>query len=222
MSHFNAVDQAQTVPKQSSTFNFVIGFGVFLSCCFSTVIYAATSDLPAQQKAVWYRYYDQKGVANLSSSVTPAHIQHGYEALDAHMQVIKKSQRYNADLDQRQSVVRAQRSQQLSQDQQLKRAYGSSKTASSKRDDLLKKYNQQIALQREQLRQSQKDRIVLKKQEIQYFQDVKPVPIDLKKRLEYNLDNIKQAQSAIHSLQTDYRKAQAQYDTIIKRLKTIE
>ena len=32
-----------------------------------------------QNKAVWYRYYDQQGVANISSNVTPNHIRHGAE-----------------------------------------------------------------------------------------------------------------------------------------------
>lgn len=42
-------------------------------------------------KAVWYRYYDQHGIANISTSVTPAHIRYGYEALDRNMQVIKET-----------------------------------------------------------------------------------------------------------------------------------
>ncbi len=48
-----------------------------------------------QNKAVWYRYYDQKGVANISSNVTPNHIRYGYEALDRNMQVIQRARPYN-------------------------------------------------------------------------------------------------------------------------------
>jgi hypothetical protein len=48
----------------------------------------AIADTP---KAVWYRYYDQHGIANISTSVTPAHIRYGYEALDRNMQVIKRN-----------------------------------------------------------------------------------------------------------------------------------
>ena len=50
-------------------------------------------------KAVWYRYYDSKGIANVSSSVTPNHIRYGYEALDSNMQVIQRARPYNAEKD---------------------------------------------------------------------------------------------------------------------------
>ena len=52
-------------------------------------------------KAVWYRYYDSKGVANISTSVTPNHIRYGYEALDRNMQVIKRNRPYNAETEQK-------------------------------------------------------------------------------------------------------------------------
>ena len=58
---------------------------VFL-CVFCSSSFAAVE----QPKAVWYRYYDKNGVANVSTSVTPEHIRYGYEALDRNMQVIKK------------------------------------------------------------------------------------------------------------------------------------
>ncbi len=51
------------------------------------------------QKATWYRYYDSKGVANISTNVTPNHIRYGYEALDQNMQVIKRNRPYNAEAD---------------------------------------------------------------------------------------------------------------------------
>lgn len=55
-------------------------------------------------KAVWYRYYDSKGVANISTSVTPNHIRYGYEALDRNMQVIKRNRPYNAETEEKKST----------------------------------------------------------------------------------------------------------------------
>lgn len=173
-------------------------------------------------KAKWYRYYDQNGVANISSTVTPAHIRHGYEALDANMQVIKKNRSYNADQDLKLANTRAAQARQREQDNKLKKAYGSSKIATMKRDEILKNYQKQIALQQQQLKQSQKDRVGFKRQEMEYFRKGKAVPNDLKDRLNYNLQNINNTQKNIESLQTDYRNTQAQYETIINRLKAFE
>ena len=91
-----------------------------------------------------------------------------------------------------------------------------------KRDEILKNYQKQIALQQQQLKQSQKDRVGFKRQEMEYFRKGKAVPNDLKDRLNYNLQNINNTQKNIESLQTDYRNTQAQYETIINRLKAFE
>ena len=173
-------------------------------------------------KAKWYRYYDKNGVANLSSTVTPAHIRHGYEALDANMQVIKKNRAYNADQDLKLANVRAHQARQKEEDQKLKKAYGSSKVAAIKRDEILKSYSKQISLQQQQLKQLQKDRTGFKKQEMEYFRKGKAVPNDLKDRLNYNMQNITNTKKNIESLQTDYRNTEAQYEKIINRLKAIE
>ena len=58
-------------------------------------------------KAVWYRYYDQHGVANISSNVTPNHIRYGYEALDRNMQVIQRARPYNTESDIQKAPQRA-------------------------------------------------------------------------------------------------------------------
>lgn len=173
-------------------------------------------------KPTWYRYYDKNGVANISSSVTPAHIRNGYEALDSNMQVIKRNRAYSAEKDLSQSNARAQQSRQKESDLKLKKAYGSSFTAAQKRDDSLKNINKQIALQQQQLKQIQKDRVFFKRQEMEYFRKGKPVPKDLQNRLDYNMQNLNNIKNNIDSLQTNYRNTKAQYETIIKRLKALE
>ena len=104
----------------------------------------------------------------------------------------------------------------------LKRAYGTSKTAAMKRDELLKNYNKQIALQQRQLKQIQKDRIMFKRQEMEHFRKGQAIPNDLKDRLNYNMQNITNIKKNIESLQSDYRNTQTQYATIINRLETLE
>ena len=175
-----------------------------------------------QVKAVWYRYYDNKGVANVSSSITPSHIRYGYEALDRNMQVIKRTQSYNAEQDQRQAVNRAIQAQQRETDNRLKRAYSNSSIATSKRNEQLLGIKKQIAIQQQQLQQLQNDRLIFKRQEMDYYRKGNPVPAALKDRLKNNEININNTKKSIQSLHNSYQATQTNYDQIIKRLKTME
>ncbi|GJC32491.1 hypothetical protein KAM398_24640 [Acinetobacter sp. KAM398] len=175
-----------------------------------------------QNKAVWYRYYDQKGVANISSNVTPNHIRYGYEALDRNMQVIQRARPYNTETDIKKAPQRAAQARQSESDQRLKKAYTNSQTATIKRNNTLAHIKKQISFQQEQLKQLQTDRISFKRQEMEYLRKVKPVPLQLKTNLDNNLKNIELKKDMIQSLQTSYRNTQAEYDRIIQRLKALE
>ena len=208
----NAIQNSTSLKRMLKSLALVI---LFLS---ATLSHGAN----AQPKAVWYRYYDSKGVANISTSVTPAHIRYGYEALDRNMQVIKRNQSYNAEQDQRQSSNRAAQAKKQDNDLRLKRAYGNSKVAMLKRDEQLKNIQKQISLQQQQLRQLQTDRIAYKRQETEYYRKGKPVPAVLNDRLNYNEQNINTTKKSIESLQTTYRNTQTNYEDIINRLKAME
>ena len=175
-----------------------------------------------QPKATWYRYYDKNGVANISSSVTPAHIKNGYEALDRNMQVIKRSKAYNVEKDLQQSSSRADELRKSEQDSRLKRAYSNSSVAITKKNEALANIKQQIALQNQNLKQIQNDRILLKRQEIEYYRTGKTVPTVLKDRIKYNSENIARTKTYVQNLQTSYRDTQTYYDDIINRLKKLE
>src|SRR5690606_8002369 len=110
-----------------------------------TLTCANSNPLPA--KATWYRYYDHKGVANISTNVTPNHIRYGYEALDQNMQVVKRARPYNAEADIRQAPQRAQQAKRIAEDNRLKRAYNNSQTALQKKNDSLLQLKKQIDFQ---------------------------------------------------------------------------
>ena len=184
----------------------------------SALTYADVS----QPRAAWYRYYDKNGVANISTSVTPAHIKNGYEALDRNMQVIKRNQAYNIEKDLQQSTLRASEVRKLEQDARLKRAYGNSSVAINKRNELLNNLKQQIALQNQNLKQLQSDRIILKRQEMEYYRKGNTVPSTLKDRIKYNAENIDKTKGYIENLQNNYRSTQSKYDDVINRLKKLE
>ena len=79
------------IAQKKMTRKFIFLFLMFFQ---SIVVFAETPP-----KATWYRYYDSKGIANISSNVTPNHIRHGYEALDQNMQVIQRNRAYNTEAD---------------------------------------------------------------------------------------------------------------------------
>lgn len=190
----------------------------------STIVFCACTAIYAEQqpKAEWYRYYDKNGVANISTSVTPAHIKYGYEALDRNMQVIKRNKAYSVERDLKQSTSRASEVRKLEQDARLKRAYGNSTVAANKKNEILQNIKQQINMQNQNLKQLQSDRIVLKRQEMEYYRKGNTVPVILKDRIKYNSENIARSKGYIESLQSSYQSTQSYYDDIINRLKRLE
>ena len=179
----------------------------------------AANDAP---KAVWYRYYDQHGIANISTSVTPAHIRHGYEALDQNMQVIKRNHPYNSETDLNQSSQRALSARYREEDNKLKKAYSNTKTAVIKRDQALLAIKKQMNYQQEQLNHLQQDKILFKRQEMEYFRKGEKVPERLKALIENNLTNILKVKQSLELLSKNYNHTNNEYENIIERLKKLE
>ena len=173
-------------------------------------------------KPTWYRYYDHKGVANISTSVTPNHIRFGYEALDQNMQVIQRNRPYNSEADAKKAPQRAAQARQNAADLKLKKAYGNAQVALTKKNESLKGIKKQIIFQQDQLKQLQNDRIYFKRQEIEHLRKGQGIPAVLKSALDNNQKNIKERKDNIEVLQSYYRNTQTKYDNIITRLKTLE
>jgi len=185
--------------------------------------YATISTAADQiRKPTWFRYYDNRGIANISTNVTPNHIRHGYEALDQNMQVIKRNKPYNAEADIKQAPQRAATAKKNAADAQLKRAYTSSKVAAQKKNDILVAINKQIVFQQGQLKQLQEDRIMFVRQEREHNRKAEKLPAALKTTLDNNQKNIVAKKEDIQSLQSRYRNTAAEYDRIIARLKAME
>nr|WP_257233999.1 hypothetical protein [Acinetobacter sp. YH12029] len=189
---------------------------------YTPLLFAAPTNTQQPQKATWYRYYDSKGVANISTNVTPNHIRYGYEALDQNMQVIKRNRPYNAEADIRQAPQRAAQARQQASDIKLKKAYTNSRTAAIKKRDALTGIRKQIVFEQEQLKQLQNDRVLFVRQEREHFRKGETVPVKLKTMLDNNQKNMVAKKEYIQSLQTRYRNTEAEYDRIITRLKAME
>lgn len=193
-------------------------------CSFFLLLspYASSFAAADQAKAVWYRYYDKNGIANVSTSVSPDHIRYGYEALDRNMQVIKRNRPFNALADAQQSSQRESLARQREQDLRLKRAYGSVQIATVKRDQILANLKKQLSYQQEQLQQLQTDKIRFKRQEMEYHRKGQAIPAQLKSNLANNTQNIDNVKKTVESLRNAYQKTEAEYTDIIQRLKKLE
>lgn len=85
------------------------------------MIFQVTNLYAQSVKPAWYRYYDSRGIANISTNVTPNHIRYGYEALDQNMQVIQRNRAYNSEADIKQAPQRAALAKKNEADLKLKK-----------------------------------------------------------------------------------------------------
>ncbi|MEB3767470.1 hypothetical protein [Acinetobacter sp. MD2] len=169
----------------------------------------------------YYRYYDTNGIASISSSVSPIHIQRGYDVLNANMQLLRHVQPFTQHTAQ-QSKQREQQSKQRLADQQLKNAYTNSQTAYAKKQESLSSIQKQINLQQKQLNNLYQDQISTKRQEQDYLRQNQNPPAIIKTRIQQNDLRLNQVKQRITSLQAHYRETQQEYDDIILRLKRLE
>ncbi len=173
-------------------------------------------------RAVWYRYYDAKGVANISTSVTPNHIRYGYDALDRNMQVIRRNTPYRAEKDNFRSTQRASDAKQRDADATLRRAYGTSSRAQQKQKDTLAHIKKQIIFQQDQINQLQKDRLLFEQQIVDLRKRSKPIPPQIVQTLTNNQINLDAQKKSLAALKANYEKTKNDYDKAIQRLKRIE
>ena len=188
-------------------------------CCLSSPTLFADDSTPTP---AWYRYYDNNGVATISSSVSPAHIRRGYDVLDRRMQVLRHVPAFSSERAQQSAQSHTTQSKQRETDQLLKQAYTSSRTAELKKQASLKAIKIQIGIQQQRVKDIYTDQLNLRRQEQEYVRQGKSVPPTLKNQLKQNDLNINNGKASILSLQNNYRETQLKYDRIISRLKLME
>lgn len=190
----------------------------FLFLCSQSHFISANS----QTKQVLYRYYDQNGIANISTNVTHNHLQYGYETINTNMQVIQKNKPYTIEKDLQQAHQHAIQSQQQESDLKLKRAYTNSKIATQKKNAELLSIKKQMSFQQEQLKQLQQDRVIFKRKEMEYIRTGKQIPENLQLNIKNNLKNIINLKETIQNFQINYINTENHYNEIIMKLKKME
>lgn len=186
---------------------------------FSPLLFINASVQAAQQ---WYRYYDNRGIANISTTVSPEHIRHGYDTLDANMAVIRKTPPFQSEQSLQLASQREQSYKQRLNDIRLKEAYSNSRLAEVKKREMLKATQQQITFYKKQINVLYSNEAELKRQEQQNVLTGKPINAALKTALQQNADQIQKAQHSVITSQMNFQRIEQQYDAIIYRLKILE
>lgn len=191
--------------------NFLKFFPIFLLSIFSF----ATN-------ATWYRYYDNRGISNISSTVSPEHLRYGYEVLDSNMQVTQRFRPATHQNSLKHEVQREQAYKQHMDDLRLKNAYSNSRLAEIKKTEALKSIQEQIVYQKNQSNLLYKLQFSLKQKEQEMLLKGQHIPTEFKVNLQKNTDQLNNVQKNIIDTQVKLQRTEQYYNTIINRLKFLE
>lgn len=169
--------------------------------------------------ADWYRYYDASGKPTISTSVTANHIKHGYEVLNNQMYVVRRVPPSSQAIEKRQLQQAQTNKNQQQELQRLRQAYGSSTSAMRKRDELLKKLNEQLNFQNTQYTQLMNANRNLQIQQSNYTRQGKAVPANISNSLNQNNKALQTMLHNIKVLQQQISKTTTEYQHIIQTLK---
>lgn len=176
--------------------------------------------VPSIAWADWYRYYDASGKPTVSTNVTANHIKYGYEVLNKQMQVIRRVEPSNQAIEKRQlQQAQANRNQQQEL-QRLRTAYGSSSSALRKRDEVLKKMNDQLTFYNTQYNQLLSTNRNLQSQQSNYTRQGQAVPVSIAQALTKNTQALQNISNNIRVLQQQINKTSTEYQQVIQTLKT--
>ncbi|MEB3754847.1 hypothetical protein [Acinetobacter sp. MD2(2019)] len=202
--------------KQSRVMFAPFGFALLAILLMLQSCFAAETDKH------YYRYYDAHGIANISTSVTPTHIQRGYDVLDKNMLILQKIKPARPQNTARQASQREKQSKQNLADQQLKAAYTNSQIATAKKQDRLNSLQKQMNLTQTQLNTQYQDQIICKRNEQEYIRKNQALPNVIKNCAAQNTLKINKSKEILLNLQARYRETTQEYDYVIARLKTME
>lgn len=188
------------------------------ACSFSLMT-VAIMVVPSLAWADWYRYYDASGKPTVSTSVTANHIKYGYEVLNSQMYVVRRVPPSNQAIEKRQLQQAQANKNQQQELQRLRQAYGSSTSAMRKRDELLKKLNEQLNFNNTQYTQLMNTNRNLQTQQSNYTRQGKAVPAHIATSLNQNNKALQTMFHNIKALQQQISKTTTEYQHVIQTLK---
>lgn len=169
----------------------------------------------------FYRYYDHRGIAVTSSTVTPSHIRHGYEVLNERMDTVYRvpagTPASDAAFQRRKDAEEKQRQQ----DDRLIQAYGSSSRAIAKRDEIIRGLNANLEFHRTQYQKLNNTYNNLISQESNYKRSGQTVPSNLAEQVKNTRISLQRMSNSINTIEQNKIKTENEYNHAINRLKAL-
>lgn len=169
----------------------------------------------------FYRYYDHRGIAVTSSTVTPAHIRHGYDVLNERMDVVYRVPAGTPSSDAAFQRKKDAEEKQRQQDDRLIQAYGSSSRAIAKRDEILRGLNSQLDFQRNQYQKLSENYNNLVNQENGYKRSKQTVPAHVTEQVKNTRISLQRMANSIKAIEQNKTKTENEYNHAINRLKAL-
>jgi hypothetical protein len=175
-------------------------------------------------EARWYRYYDDNKQANVTDSITPLHVSHGYDELTAKMQLIKHVPAQRTLSPQEIAAGKAKQEADVQRgrnDKQLLRLYSSPADAEHERDRQIEAIQLRIDFSTNSLTNLRQRRAAEAQKAAVFERTGKPVPKDLKDSIADYDKQALSAQTEITTRKAEQEKIRTSFTPTVQRLKEL-
>lgn len=174
-----------------------------------------------EDRARWYRYYNDKNQPTITDRITEEHISRGYEALDQGMQLLRKVPPQRALTPEEIAAAKAARAAEARRkedDKHLLRLYSRPRDAEQNRDRQIDAIQLRIDFTTGALTRLRDTRAKAAQQAAVLERTGRPVPAPLKEEIGKYDKQIQQLQGEIQARKAEQEKLRQEFAPIIQRL----
>lgn len=175
----------------------------------------------AANEARWFRYIDDRGQPVVSDTVTPEHVTHGYDELNARMQFVRKVAAQRPLTEAERAAQKAQRESAAARsrnDKQLLRLYSGPADAERARNRQLDALQVRIDFTSNLLATARQRRTTEAQRAATYERQGRPVPTDLKMSIAEIDKQIASTQAELTARKAEQARIREEFGPIIERL----
>lgn len=174
-----------------------------------------------EDRARWYRYYNDKNQPTITDRITEEHISRGYDALDQGMQLLRKVPPQRALTPEEVAAAKAARAadaRRKEDDKHLLRLYSRPRDAEQNRDRQIDAIQLRIDFNSSALTRLRETRAKTAQQAAVLERTGRPVPAPLKEEIGKYDKQIQQLQAEIQARKAEQEKLRQDFAPIIQRL----
>ncbi|NNM50978.1 MAG: hypothetical protein HKM02_01970 [Pseudomonadales bacterium] len=191
----------------------------YLSCFLYFCVLLSGIAAADQDTKRWYRYTDDNHLTILSDTLNSDAMQHGYEILDTHLEVIQTVPP-PPDAHQRQLIE--QKKQQLSDLRYLQKMYGTPADARQQMANRLNALQASLDIQKTSAERAHEDRETDAERAANFERSGHTPPHDLLQRIQDDNRRILNIQHQSQDIENQMKTVKSQFDGIISKLEAAE